>query len=550
MQMFANHPLIWCFPAILVILAGCSDSSGGRPDDGGESLPAEPELLPISQPTVENPPELGDLSLLSTTFDLSIVGYEQREFFLSGKATAFTNVNELGVDGLWEAEPASEADYKTRAVVYRPTDPADFSGVVYVEWLNVTAGFDTPPSWGSGHVELLRSGHAWIGVSAQIVGIEGADRGLIPLHLKEVNPDRYGDLLHPGDSYSYDMFSQVAQALREPGEIDLLEGLAPSKLIAMGESQSAARLATYINAVHPLYNPYDGYMIHSRGGRASPLSQDPQPEIEPPDGTKIRTDLNVPVMNFQTETDVLELGSLAARQGDSTRFRLWEAAGTAHGDYYSFIAGRADFGEGAEFAVVVEVDSILGFIQCDRPMNSGPMAWLFSASINALTAWVVDGTEPPRADRFNINDDETAFVFDDLGNVTGGIRNPYVDAPAARLSGEANTGFPDHHRFNDRLRYARVGFPIDNAVGPLRRHSYRCVSIQSLLSPRTNNSNDRYLLACVRFQSVPHLRPPQRAKFSCGSGTSAPFVQYQPRPGLVPGQTSAGNGLSRPQTAR
>ena len=145
-------------------------------------------------------------------------------------------------------------------------------------------------------------------------------------------------------------------------------------------------------------------------------------------------------MNFQTETDVLELGAIAARQEDNARFRLWESAGTAHGDYYSFISGRADFGEGANFAVVVEVDAILGFIQCDKPMNAGPMAWLFNASLNALTAWVVDGTEPPEADRLAVNDDNSAFVFDELGNVTGGIRNPYVDAPAARLSGEANTG--------------------------------------------------------------------------------------------------------------
>ena len=438
--MIANRALALCFSALLLILAGCSDSSDRRPDDGGEIVPPEPEFLPISQPTVEDPPDEGDLSLLSTTFDFGIVGYQQREFFVSGTATAFTNLNELGEDGLWEAEPASEADYKTRVVVYRPADPADFSGVVYVEWLNVTAGFDTPPSWGSGHVELLRSGHAWVGVSAQIVGIEGADRGLIPLHLKEVNPARYGDLLHPGDSYSYDMFSQVAQALREPGELDLLEGLSPTRLIGMGESQSASRLVTYINAVHPLYNPYDGYMLHSRGGGSAPLAQDPLEPIETPEGVKIRTDLNVPVMNFQTETDVLTLESITARQEDNPRFRLWETAGTAHGDYYSFISGRNDFGEGPQFAVVVEVDSILGFIQSERPMNAGPMAWVFNASLNALTDWVVDGTEPPTADRLDVNDDASAFIFDELGNVTGGIRNPYVDAPAARLSGEPNTG--------------------------------------------------------------------------------------------------------------
>ena len=101
--MIANRALALCFSALLLILAGCSDSSDRRPDDGGEIVPPEPEFLPISQPTVEDPPDEGDLSLLSTTFDFGIVGYQQREFFVSGTATAVTNLNELGEDGLWEA---------------------------------------------------------------------------------------------------------------------------------------------------------------------------------------------------------------------------------------------------------------------------------------------------------------------------------------------------------------------------------------------------------------------------------------------------------------
>lgn len=47
----------------------------------------------------------------------------------------------------------------------------------------------------------------------------------------------------------FDMFAQVARALRAG---DGLGGLAPSALIAVGESQSAAGLVTYVNGDQPL----------------------------------------------------------------------------------------------------------------------------------------------------------------------------------------------------------------------------------------------------------------------------------------------------------
>lgn len=211
----------------LLALAGCSD--------GNDNLPQQ--ARPVPNPQVSMPPDEGAINLLAQNFDLADVGYEQSEYFLEGTATSFTNVNELGVDGFWQVEPGEEAFYRTRIIVYRPSNPADFNGNVLVEWLNVTAGFETPPSWGTGQLEMRRGGSAWVGVSAQLVGIEGADRGLLPLHLKAVNPARYGTLAHPGDSFSYDIFSQVAQALRSPVGINPLEGLEVNNLIAYGESQ-------------------------------------------------------------------------------------------------------------------------------------------------------------------------------------------------------------------------------------------------------------------------------------------------------------------------
>jgi hypothetical protein len=248
--------------------------------------------------------------------------------------------------------------------------------------------------------------------------------------------------VHPEDSFSYDMFSQVAQALRESGQPDPLQGLTAKYVIAMGESRSASRLLTYVNAIHPLYNIYDAYLLHSRTGSSSSLSQQPEVDIATPDVVIVREDLNVPVISFQTETDPIGLGAIRSRQDDSAMFRLWEVAGTAHGDYYNYVSGREDTGQGAEFALVVEEGSVLGFIQCERPMNAGPMSWVLNSALSSLDIWVRDGTRPPKAQRLEVNDETIAYLKDDLGNVLGGIRTSYVDAPAAILSGEAmDNGF-------------------------------------------------------------------------------------------------------------
>ena len=62
------------------------------------------------------------------------------------------------------------------------------------------------------------------------------------------DPARYGTLNHPGDSFSYDIFSQAGQAVRDHADV-VLGGLRPEVLIAAGESQSAGRMVTYIDAV-------------------------------------------------------------------------------------------------------------------------------------------------------------------------------------------------------------------------------------------------------------------------------------------------------------
>jgi len=379
----------------------------------------------------------GSASLESTTFSLVPFGFAEEEFFVAGTASAYVSSADLTPDGRWSVSPGDSAGYTTRILVRRPTARARFNGTVVIEWLNVSGGFDAAPDWTSAHTLLLRKGFAWVGVSAQYVGVSGGPPLQRNLHLKAVNPTRYAPLFHPGDSYSYDMFSQAGLAVRQRAEL-LLGNLRPQRLIGIGESQSAHRLVTYINAVHPVARVYDGFLVHSRGGDAAPLSEAPQPAVDAPSVTLIRDDVDVPVLTFETETDVVAIGFFAARQPDGHNLRTWEVAGTAHADTYMTVEGPADHGKSAlDTTHLPPVQSIFGgTVTCDLPINAGPQHYVLSAALQRLVRWVRSGRSPVPATPLSLRPGVPPSIErDPFGNAVGGIRTPQVDVPIAALSG-------------------------------------------------------------------------------------------------------------------
>ncbi len=377
----------------------------------------------------------------STTFDLAEVGYQASEAFVSGTAQSYHPMlaSPFTADGVWSVEPdATAAAYKTRVQVYRPSDPSRFNGTVFVEWLNVTNQADSAPDWLAAHTEMIREGAAYVGVTAQQVGVNAA---------VALEPSRYGPsgagLVHPGDSYSYDIFSQAGQAVRDSA-LALLGGLVPQDVIAMGESQSASRMVTYIDAVHPLVHVYDGFMVHSRGTTGSPLRNNPPGTITVPGPTLIRSDLDVPVFVVQTETD-----TRATRQPDTPVFRQWEIAGTAHADLYTLGIGQVDTGKGNAAAVAL-LDGMLSPVSdplpgilppCSLGVNAGPHHWVFSAAVHWLELWVSEGTPPPSGGPglTTTGGPTGPLVLDAQGNVRGGVRSPHVDVPVATIRGTGNS---------------------------------------------------------------------------------------------------------------
>lgn len=334
----------------------------------------------------------------ASAIDLENAGYIEEEYFIEGRANRYSSP---------ELENASVLDsghrYKTRLIVRRPGASA-FNGIVVVEWINVTGGPDKDIDWWQSGSHFIRNGYAYVAVSAQQMGIDT---------MKAWSAARYDslDVTHDGmatrDELSYDIFSAVGKAINRVGEItpvgevDILHGLKAEQIIATGHSQSASRLATYLNNVHPLEPIYDGVMVHGGGGR-------------------IRDDQPVKIFKIMAETDMIRRA--ATPQPDTDTFRQWEVAGSSHVD----IPFEIEYGKVGKLREGLPLEAVQPRAQdCALPPYSRvPFRDVMNAAFEHLVVWIRDDIAPPTAEPLQLRRmmPEVEFARDDYGNVLGGIR--------------------------------------------------------------------------------------------------------------------------------
>ncbi len=390
-------------------------------------------------------------------YDLAAQGYVAEEFFLSGSATSYALDNGAGTKSERRIHEAIQAPFVTRLVVIRPTDPGRFNGTAVVEWLNVSGGTDAAPEWLYLHRHIMRQGMAWIGVSAQWVGVEGTTEGIFGVGIKTADPERYGSLLHPGDAFSYDIFTHAGRAVRS-GSRSPLGPLVAKRLIAVGQSQSAMFMVTYVNLVDPIVGLYDGFLVHARGGQGADLSG---PEGGTPSVVSAESsfseraaerrhlpgepivDSRVPVITVQTESELGLMSGTKARHVDGEHTRFWEIAGASHFDTYGLRAYKDDGNLSAEFLAQLLAPADGPGVA--EPVNSAPQQrYVASAALAHLERWIQHGSAAPHAPLLETlgadEADETVLTVDGQGNVLGGIRTPWVDVPTATLSGVGKAG--------------------------------------------------------------------------------------------------------------
>lgn len=379
----------------------------------GTVLAAVPDAT-IYGPIAADPPGHPSKNSIysASAIDLAAHDYIEEEYFIEGSA------NRYSTEGL---ETGSVLDsghpYRTRLIVRRPESVADFNGVVLVEWINVTGGPDKDIDWWQSGTHWMRNGYAYVVVSAQQMGIDT---------MQEWSPERYGSLdttnggALSGDSSSFDIFAAVGKAINRQGEesgaasVNILPGFYAEQIIATGHSQSASRLATYINNIHPLDPVFDGFMVHGGGGL-------------------IRDDQAVKVFKIMAETDMARRAG--SPQPDSDNFRQWEVAGTSHVDvpFEVEYAKVRNLRDGLPIEDVTPRDSA-----CELPAYSHvPFRDVMNAAYEHLVRWIREDVPPPVAERIRVRRalPEVEFARDEYGNVLGGIRLAEHAVPTARNTG-------------------------------------------------------------------------------------------------------------------
>lgn len=364
--------------------------------------------------------------MIAADVDLTTIGYTEHEFYANGMASRYRGV----LPGTLKTGQLIDNDwpYRTRVLVRAP-GAEKFNGFLVVEWANVTTGQDVDFAFAESYKYLLKEGYAVAVVSVQRVGVD---------RLTTWNPARYGSLsveaditdpldrsriddcgfpiACPGDPLSWDIMTQVSRALKDnTGEQPPMPGLKVRHVIALGQSQSALRLAWYYNAIQPLYRFFDGFVFLD-------------------EASQLRSDITTPAISVNTQTTA----DMAPPMTSSEYTRIWAVAGTSHTSLES----------------IRYVDSLV-LRDKSFPGTNGPLSFtelmeqqrcrlspLFStvhtgyvlnSALESVRQWVESGKAAAPTRAFTrLSSGKIARDTD--GNALGGIRLADLLVPTAELS--------------------------------------------------------------------------------------------------------------------
>jgi len=365
--------------------------------------------------------------------NLSEAGYAEREFKMSGGANIYKESGLWSSNGDWNvAVSQSDVPYTTRLLVRYPTNPAKFNGTVVIEWLNDTTGGDQDPVFSELYDQLVKQGYAYVGVTAQRPGMKD---------LATWDPERYGTLGDSNDGQSYEIFTQAAEAVKADSAT-LLGGLTPKELIGAGDSQSAFRVDTYVNAIQPLTHAFNGFLAIGRTATAAPIGEglvatSPFPSL-------IRTNSTAPFIQLNTQGDIEELDAAAARQPDNNYLRTWELAGASHIDaheaaYETETIAREEPTIGVPSCIFgTPIEGTGTALDGINQTDNMPLFEVEDAALAALQNWLTKGVLPPKSPQietipvlFGAYD---VVVKNQYGIAEGGIQMPDAQVPVEDYS--------------------------------------------------------------------------------------------------------------------
>ena len=225
------------------------------------------------------------------------------------------------------------------------------------------------------------------------------------------------------------------------GKAAPMPGLRVKDAIAIGQSQSAGRLAIYYNTIQPLHNVFGGIAFWDRSGQ-------------------LRSDLTVPAISVNSEGLGGSFGGAAWTTSEYTR--KWDVAGSTHASLYGAqyieaISARdmaiTQFdGVPKTFFAWIDTSPITGPHACVKlpPFTTVDVGLVYNKAIDSVRNWYKRGT-PAAPSRSFVTTPAGTVVRDADGKVEGGIRLPQFVVPTAEQGALNGTLFPCNvsgwHRF-------------------------------------------------------------------------------------------------------
>lgn len=379
-------------------------------------------------------------------YDVTEFAYREDEFFFAGMAKTYP-------PSILPPMP-----YRTRMIVWTPADPSRFNGVTVVEWAHVSdfGQFELTVALNFQSPMLVEEGYAFALVSAEEGGVcDRSAMGCTASSLQGADPDRYRPLDHPGDHYSFDIFSQALQAIRSPDGIAPLGALTTRMVIAEGFQASIDKWFPVgvpdperFTSPFSVYGALNAYLAVGADDDARVadafLIDGAAPAVEPT--------YRVPTLHHLDESAIRRSASL-----DGPNHVTWEVVGAAHTDRWAgnhilvpsaqpaprFTrheeeARRDRFDDFGQVADPAAAECLPG----PRTGSVFPRRFTLNAGLAALRDWVATGLRPPAAPRIErvgaVPELATMKLERDRdGNALGGLRAPLIQVPVASYNGEA-----------------------------------------------------------------------------------------------------------------
>ena len=328
-------------------------------------------------------------------------GYATDEYFVSGTANG--------------------PPYKTRILVRPPVPAERVSGIVVAESMH-SNGFAV--TFEPARKYFFMRGHVHVEIAAQQSNVNTT--------LKGFNPVRYASLGIASGAQTSEIIAQVGVLIKSNLSNGPLAPLSVRRLFLEGTSQASGVLRTYQAQKHFQSRMPDGSAIVEGYLATSTLGSAPMMVVD------------VPTVHMPTMTEVNGNGG-AYRRADAdepgNRYRLYEVAGMAHAN-------------SRETPTYVPNP-------CTLPVSDFPWGGMAAMGLNHLIEWADRGVVPPHAAPLefdnNTANDGSRLALDGNGNVKGGVRNPYVDVPAAAY-GVPNAGATPAAQFNCSIAGWRVAY--------------------------------------------------------------------------------------------